>query len=550
MPEPQAPTLKKKLKRFSKPHKRWDGLWGVIYQLHYNMAFSGYPNLARLILEIFIASLPQDKFYNPHYNHPLLSIWTHLPASKPPNLPPNWPSDPLHLDPASKVPERDLFHPDFHTFFSMCGPTPRVPPAASDIIDLDTIDPHSWPTSTNPRHVAACARVLCRVPSGGVPPRDALDEAFNAMDRIWDLLLPQERDPATGLPRLIYDEVFPASVYLSFAVGLGRTDKATLMLQRLSDGWGFQTDGAGYFHVWAELYELCLRDGGWLNLITKEDAEACVELAREVLTPAGAEAAIASPVLPGLPLVVEAETGVEVVERADADLLQELMDLRWRDLLRRFSEAAFTVHRGQYRDMENPPKKAADILLPPISPAALAEVEERLGGKLPADIRGMVVVANGFRGLWHDFGGGFPGVDKFGEEPCDESWMSFGGGLLEEPSDEAKRAPVWVAYEGAEESDDFNHIICPTETWRMLVGEERYVPGEYRVTYTSHWDGGDDAYKSVREWIATETMEMEQMIARGSWEGKDSDDEDDDDEDEEDDEEEEEEMDDEEEDDE
>lgn len=539
MPEAQAPILKKKLKRFSKPQKRWDGLWGIIYTLYYNMAFSGHPDLAREILSTFIASLPQGKFYNPHYNHPILSIWTHLPSSKPTNLPSNWPSDPLHLDPASKVPERDLFHPDFHTFFSMCGPSHRTPLAPSDIINLDTIDPHSWSTSTNPRHVAACARVLCRVPPRGVPTRAALDEAFNAMERIWDLLLPQERDPATGLPRLIYDEVFPASVYLSFAVGLGHTDKATLLFQRLSDGWGFQTDGAGYFHVWAELYELCLRDGGWLNLIAREDAEACVEMAREALTPAGP--ADPNPPPPASPIPPP---------EADDTLLQELMDLRWRDLLRRFSEAAFTVHRGQYRELENPPKKAEDILLPPISPAVLAEVEEKLGGPLPADIRGMVVVANGFRGLWHPFGGGFPGVDKFGEEPCDEWWLSFGGGQLGEPSDEAKRAPVWVAYEGAEESDDFNHIICPTETWRKLVGEELYVAGEYRVTYTSHWDGGYEAHKSVREWIATETMQMEQMIAKGSWEGKDSDDEDDDDDEDEDEEEEDEETDDEEEDDE
>ena len=80
------------------------------------------------------------------------------------------------------------------------------------------------------------------------------------------------------------------------------------------------------------------------------------------------------------------------------DLLQEFLDLGWRELLRRFSEAAFTVYRKQYRRLENPPRTA--------------EVEERLG-PLPADVRAMAVVANGFRGLWHTFGGGFHGVDKF-----------------------------------------------------------------------------------------------------------------------------------------
>jgi hypothetical protein len=783
MPEPQAPILREELRKFPLPKERWD-LWTTIQTLHYNMAFSGFPDLAREILDTFIASLPQGgRCYNPHYTHPILSIWTHLPSSKPTNLPSNWPSEPLHLPPASKDPDRDIFSPAFHNVFSRTGPTPRNPPAASDLIDLETLDPHSWPESTNPRHVAACARVLCRVPAGGVPTREAIGEAFDAMERVWELLLSQERDAASGLPPLVYDEVFPATIYLSFAIGLGRRDKATLMFQRLVDGWGLVPDGAKSFHVWAKLYELCLREGGWLNLITREDAEACMELAKQALT-AAEPAAPPPPPLPSLPpmftpeerwparfassfqiyprardtpklwpsifnlhhtmtlsghllpasallehflphlpprwkptdgdatilqtiwthapaakppnltpswpqasplpyaaevpernifhpnfwrtwsrrvrtperevdphswrtmdmgrdiaacigilcrvpagqvppreaieeayeamgrlrqlsvlggasegafhqllpgdtylcfcaglgkrdrvrqicreggglfyarggawrelyetrlaegevvteliTAVEAEACVDMVKRAyDAerrDPLQEFLDLGWRELLRRFSEAAFTVHRKQYRRLENPPRRAEEILLPPISPAALAEVEEKTG-PLPADLRAMVVVANGFKGLWHTFGGGFPGVDKFAVEPCGDSWLFFGGRLFiakdKEPSKEAKKAPIWVACGGAVESDDFNHIICPAETWRKLVGDDHYTAGEYRITYTAHWSDGDSAHTSMREWIATETMRMEQLIAKGSWEEMDDDSDDDDEE--------------------
>src|SRR4051794_31760302 len=116
MLEPQAPILKKQLRKFHRPNRRWD-LWTIIHDLHYNMAFSGHPDLAREILETFIASLPQGQFYNPCYNHPILSIWTHLPSSKPTNLPSNWPSEPLHLLPASKFPDRDIFTPRFHTYW-------------------------------------------------------------------------------------------------------------------------------------------------------------------------------------------------------------------------------------------------------------------------------------------------------------------------------------------------------------------------------------------------------------------------------------------------
>ncbi|KAK1834997.1 hypothetical protein QBC39DRAFT_421183 [Podospora conica] len=563
MPKPQAPILEKKLRKFHLPEKRWD-LWGIIYDLHYNMAFSGHPELAREILETFLASLPQGQVYHPHYNHPLLSIWTHLPSSKPTNLPPNWPSEPCHLRRASADPDRDIFNPAFHTYFIMHAGTPRKPLTADDIIDLDAIDPHSWPNSTNPRHVAACARVLCRVPPGGVPPREAMEESFNAMDRVWDLLLPQERDPKSGLPPLVYDEVYPSSRYLSFAIGLGRTDKATLMFQRLADVWWVgpvPSDGAGYFHDWAELYELCLRDGGWLDYITREDAEACVELVRGELT--AAEPVHVAPPPPPSPrcggkrkfeteLVTDVEdlhissaSGAEghtaVEDEAELvaaveDLhissasgaeggvtLQELMGLDWRELLRRFSEAAFTVHRKEYRELENPPRSAEEILLPPITQAALAEVEGKLG-PLPADLRGMVVVANGFRGAGAAFGGGFPGVEEFEVGPCDDDWSWFG--VNEEPSLEAKVAPVWVKYGGAEVSDesmDYCHVVCPTETWRKLVGDAHYTAGDYKVTYRPHWSVDDESYTSVREWIATETMEMEQMIAKGSWEGMDSD---------------------------
>lgn len=195
--------------------------------------------------------------------------------------------------------------------------------------------------------------------------------------------------------------------------------------------------------------------------------------------------------------------------------LQDLLEMPWKELLRRFSESAFVAHNRRYRALPNPPKKASDILLPPITPSVLAEVEERLG-RLPPDLRAMVVVANGFRGHWHLFGGGFPPIQKFEVDVCDENWLSFMGDALgdEEPEEEGKNAPIWIAFGGTEWSDDFNHIICPAETWRKLVGDGHETTSKYRVTYTAHWESDGDGFKSIREWLATKTLEIEDLIAK------------------------------------
>ncbi|KAK0658041.1 hypothetical protein B0T16DRAFT_386472 [Cercophora newfieldiana] len=236
-------------------------------------------------------------------------------------------------------------------------------------------DPHSWRTSTDHYECATCARLHCRVPPGEVPSREALEEAFEAMNKIWGLPFRGTiwgRDDAVLLssPPAELDEVMRTGTYMAFCVGLRKKEHQD----------------------WAEMYEYCLGEGVF---------------------------------------------GMEI------DPMNEVMVLPWEELLRRFSEAAFKTRRKKYGCLKNAPRKAEEILLPPITPGLLAEVEERLG-PLPEDMREMVLVANGFRGLEGEFGGGLPGIDKFEVTPCgSDSWLYLRpDDLTDELSEKAMAAPI------------------------------------------------------------------------------------------------------------
>jgi hypothetical protein len=214
---------------------------------------------------------------------------------------------------------------------------------------------------------------------------------------------------------------------------------------------------------------------------------------------------------------------------------ESLDDLGWPELLRRFSEAAFKVHAEEYEEMEDPPEKPSDILLPPIAAKKLAEVEYNLG-TLPPDLKEMVLVANGFKGGAHFAGGGFAGIDKFEKEPAGDHEIYLGVEPVHTETQTTRTdpdgttrvvtvrqisipgsetginwGPVWVG-NGTVENDGFYHIICPPKTWKKIKGGD-VKPGEYRVLNYAHWTAGPhDEGSSMRDWIVTMTKELESEL--------------------------------------
>lgn len=503
--------------------------WNPILNLYWKLAFSGHLTAARSILEAFLSTVTPDILPSNDELPILRTIWAYAPAAQPSNVPAHWPASPP-IPPAASVPERNIFHPSFYSYWNQLNtrrnqfrsmlhhPTPPPPPE----------DPHSWRTATYTRDCGACARLLCRVPDGEVPTREVLEEAFEAMERARMV---------SAWPGCDAFEVHvPEPVYFAFCVGLGRWERVREMFVQHTGSYARDPrhplgDHTVDHREWREVYELIFgEEGEFAELITAEEAELCLELvlkegfggaARAAQGGEQEQSAGNTDPVQGLVEVPSEDmdggsTGDGGEQPAEKQAsLQDLLEMPWKELLRRFSESAFVAHNSRYRALPNPPKKASDILLPPITPSVLAEVEERLG-RLPPDLRAMVVVANGFRGHWHLFGGGFPPIQKFEVDVCDENWLSFMGDALgdEEPEEEGKNAPIWIAFGGTEWSDDFNHIICPAETWRKLVGDGHETAGEYRVTYTAHWESDGDGFKSMREWLATETLEMEDLIAK------------------------------------
>jgi len=105
-----------------------------------------------------------------------------------------------------------------------------------------------------------------------------------------------------------------------------------------------------------------------------------------------------------VPLTSESESEMTVnrivaalAERNEQGQLEPLKGVQWPELLRRFSKAAFRAYEKAYGELDDPPQKPEDILLPPITHELLTEVEQRLE-PLPLDLREMVQIANGTAG--------------------------------------------------------------------------------------------------------------------------------------------------------
>lgn len=461
-------------------------IWPKIFSLYFLCCFSNLQDDARKLLETYFAAQPD---HDPDSTIPddgdrkiLRLLWKHAEATKPDNI--LW--DILGFDQPQDDPIADCAN--------------RRP------IE-DSYDPHQWRTTEDPRVHADCAILLCRrsAEEGADPGR--IVEAFEVLDRMFV--------PLRGKKLMLCDEDQPyfdtISLYLSLAVRLGALDKARRAVTLAADAsfFGLLTDLLSN----PLLYELYFGKGG----VSRPDTE---------------------------PLMTEAEASLAVREITEALIQRKhngpqepLHGVGWPELLQRFSEAAFKLHKKEYAEIQDPPQQPSDILLPPISQEKLAEVEEKLG-PLPADLREMVQIANGFRGAWHLFGGGFAGVDKLEPTPSGdyEIWLGVKqeprvvarqvirpDGTIETvetrvfevglgPMEGMKAGPVWISW-GTEENDDFEHIICPPKTWKKFVESGRAAyGGEYRVTCHAHWIDDDDGWTSMRDWIASETAAMEREL--------------------------------------
>jgi len=498
-----------------------DEVWGDVFALYVLCSFSGLRDAARGLLEAYFDAQPD---FEPHPMSPakqiLGLIWKHAELTRPRNIP--W--GVAGFDGTQHPPEYEIGNPAFFQLdkWTETSWIPRTDYGDRDSrqsID-DNYDQHQWKTSEDPWAHAICARLLCRVPEGQVADRAAISEAFEAVDRLFIQVARRG-----GLPHC---HIFPMKVYFSLAVGLGKHEKAReiFKLACTPEEWCPQD-----LLPIPALYEAYFGDDAASNpdteqLIAESDAAPAVNSLTEAL-----------------------------VQRKQNGQQEPLHGVAWPELLERFSEAAFKVHRDDYAQINNPPQRPSDILLPPITPEKLADVEQTLG-PLPADLREMVQIANGFRGAWHFLGGGFAGVDRLTAVPSGnyeiivgiKSGCKVSTRTETEPdgttrtvtvhtyevgmgsTEGMKAGPVWIGC-GTEENDDFEHMVCPPETWRKLAeggaitqggrDVEGCDDGEYRVIQTAHWmDYTHHDYRSMRHWVASETARMERELELGGEEGE------------------------------
>ncbi|KAK4234023.1 hypothetical protein C8A03DRAFT_47555 [Achaetomium macrosporum] len=469
-----------------------ENVWHEIFQLYLLGTFSELHDPAKALLEAYFDVQPGFTPTPGSQDKEILGLlWKHCPSAKPGSIP--WDvaaSDEDQDDP----PEYGIRNPAFFQLHKWTE-THWISQTDYGKEINDEYDPHQWKISADPWAHAICARLLCRVLEGQVPDRAAVCEAFEAVDRLFTQL-PKR---GNGMPHC---HIFHMKVYFALAVGLGERQKARDIFALACTVAEWCPDELLPIPALYEVYF-----GG------DDD---------DTSTPSKTEPLITEPA---------ASTTIDILTSALAQRKQNgqqdpLHGIPWPELLRRFSEAAFQVHRDEYAETDDPPQQASDILLPPITPEELAEVEQPLPDGL---------IANGFKGAWHFMGGGFPGVDKLCAAPSGEYGIYFD--VMPEPKTvvtstgvarvyeievgpstkgaDHDAGPVWVGY-GAVENNSFEHVVCPPETWRKLAAKgvmEEFGEGEYRVIHFAYWEGGGHKqYKSMRNWIASETDKMEREL--------------------------------------
>jgi hypothetical protein len=487
------------------------GLWQEILVLSFILFFSGHRDEAIQVLEGYFDVCPVERRGNTLFWSSTSVAVEEIKALEmllhfAPRQPRNYPWIPLS-DSRLREPRFDIAKPEFFQLDNWTN-TEWIPSTDyGERLDTRPIDENydgsRWQDSDDPWTHAICARVLCHEPS-----TEAVEEAFGAVDKLFTIL-PKRKNPRNANDEWPHSHIFPVKIYFLLAVGLNKRGTARKILQR-----ALRTD------------EFTLQ---------------------ELLEVPAAYEIFLDPELQGVavPTIISVKEGAraasvltDAFEKRLKDGQQEpLQGIEWPELLRRFSEAAFKVHGDAYEEVEDEEiEKPSDILLPPITAEALAEIEQKLG-PLPQDLKDMVLVANGFKGGWHFAGGGWAGVDKLRLEYPSEYEIYLG---VEPPTERSietitnpdgttrqvmkhivsftgkpsgvEWGPVYACW-GAVENDGFNHILCPHETWKKIKGGN-VRDGEYRVIHYAHWTAGPQGeYNSMRHWIASMTAEMERELA-------------------------------------
>ena len=453
--------------------------------------------------------------YPIHEQKALLMMLHHAPR-RPTNLPWIDLTDEQLQDPAFDMTKAEFFYSGVIPWTNVDWIEKGTDYARQENFELidEGYDSHQWRTSNDPWTHAICARLLCKVPFGQVASREAVEEAYEAVDKLFTQL--PKRHSATEEDEWPHCHLFPVKVYFLLAVNLGYREKAREIL-RLA----------------------MMKEEFALNDLVE------IPAAYEILLAEDKEAEIGtSLVLREEVKTMQKELLNACKERKENGQQEPLPGVQWPELLRRFSEAAFKTQSEEFEGIQTndgeeiaPIEQPSDLLLPPISAERLAEVEEQLG-PLPQDLREMVLIANGFLGGWHFAGGGFAGVDKLYLEHPSEYEIYLG---IEPPAEVTTETitnpdgttrtvtkhtisigldhtsgvewgPVYASW-GTVENDGFHHLICPPETWKkMRKGEVR--EGEYRVCHYAAWTGGADGreWRSMRHWVADMTAEMEREL--------------------------------------
>lgn len=450
---------------------------------------SGRPALAHQILSELLKI--QDLVWSDQQKSVLELLWRHL-FPRPDHVPwEKWSDD--ELGKAAK--EHDVQNMEFWNSHAEVDWLTKPPFNAKVAEEYDV---HQWKGSDDAATHAVCARLLCKPVDGAIPSHAAMEESLDCMDQLLAKVAPL----ADNVP---HHHIVSGKTYFILAVHLGKMDKAVHMLKRACQADSF------------ELHNLVTVPAFYNTLSQQPDGT------------------VIHPLLSDKYMDDIGKKLVQAIKsRAENGLQEPLHGVSWHDLLTRFANAAFIVNHENY--LEQGITSAAGILLPPATPSQIAEVEARTG-PLPADLKDMVLIANGFKGGYHFAAGGFAGISLLMAEPLNESHEIQLGidppprqSLLETQTlpDGTTRTVFrntvefpgsgtgrnWgnvLTYSAGEESDFFEHLICPPATWAKVRGGKARE-GEYRLVLYTNW-GHHEEWKGVRDWLANLTLKLERKAS-------------------------------------
>lgn len=363
-------------------------------------------------------------------------------------------------------------------------------------------DAHQWKDSQDPWAHAISARVLCQPMEGKLPNRESLEEAFAAVDKLFTQL------PLRG-ENMPHSHIFSPKIYFILASHLGHSAKALEILQISGQ-----------------------RNGSELHTLVE------VPVTYEILAESNADPPIDILSLAQLEEISNVLC-MAIDTRVEHGWRKPLHDLSAAELLSRFTNAAFFVHRDEY--VKNDIHKPEDILYMPITAERIAEIETELG-PLPTDVKEIALIGDGFCGGWHFAGGGWPGIENL--ETTSAADYEVYLDIEPEPQRrvETRTRPDGITYEvvvmfreyGGNNSryvdrgdvlvgrpdmecDLFEHVLCPPSVWAkyQAIKGIQVKDGDYAYLYYATWTAGGKIYSSVREWIASMTIELERKVAVG-----------------------------------